>query len=227
VNFETLDHFTSIPQRRSRPSLKTQLTPTPPHAITAPSPTPSSLVRISQEERRQAVSPVLRQDTIRSFHLPFIPPSSPEYVTASSGDHRSQKSDKSSDFDTVSSVSFAEMKTKIDNSSREIEEVLRSFVPSPAGTTRSARSKSIHNSDRISITQLAFGLRTQTLSDGSDAQSQSGGTPSLSGISKIYFALFHAALTMDNFLPAPGSVQTFRNPSELPTMVRSLIIFQL
>ncbi|KAJ7479066.1 hypothetical protein FB451DRAFT_1240520 [Mycena latifolia] len=203
VNFEALDHFTIRPQRRkSRPALKTPPTPV---AITAPSPSPSSILRISREERRQAISPVLRQEKIMSFHLPFPPPS-PEYMTASSG-HRYQNSEDS--FDTVSSVSFADVDVK-NKAARTleytIEEVvrtpLRSFV-TPTGTTRSTRS--IHNSDRISITQLAFAL-------GNIGSSESSGyvteTPSVSGLATVPSQTEH------------------RNPPELPSIIRSILIFQ-
>ncbi|KAJ7458174.1 hypothetical protein FB451DRAFT_585331 [Mycena latifolia] len=163
VNFEALDHFTIRPQRRkSRPALKTRTTPPTPVAITAPSPSPSSILRISREERRQAISPVLRQEKIMSFHLPFAPPS-PEYMTASSG-HRSQKSEDS--FDTVSSVSFADMDVK-NKSARPFEYTteeddvrtpLRSFA-TPTGTTRRDIASS-ESSDYLNETPSVSELTT-------------------------------------------------------------------
>ncbi|KAJ6600459.1 hypothetical protein DFH09DRAFT_595605 [Mycena vulgaris] len=209
VNFGNMDHFTAIPQRRSRPALKTRSTPPTPLAITAPSPSPSAIVEVSREARRQAISPVLREKTM-SFHLPFLPPS-PEYITASSG-NRSHRSGAS--FDTISSLSFADADVKrkspptvYSNEEDDVMTPLRSFI-TPTGTTRSTRS--IRNSDRISITQLAFSLGKRPSSDGSDyfshlSGTDSGGTPSVSGLT----------------LPLE-----YRNPSELPSIIRSLLIFQ-
>ncbi|KAJ7626460.1 hypothetical protein B0H17DRAFT_563100 [Mycena rosella] len=133
-------------------------------------------------------------------------------MTAYSG-HRSQRSEHS--FDTISSVSFAAIDAKQSRSTQtfeysneedDIRMPLRSF-DSPAGTTRSTRS--IRNSDRISITQLAFGLGNDPYGEETNYSSLSGQTtPSLLGIT-----------------PGPPPTE-HRNPSELPSMVRSLIIFQ-
>ncbi|KAJ7127963.1 hypothetical protein C8R44DRAFT_779076 [Mycena epipterygia] len=222
VNFDNLDRFTAMPQRKSRPSLKPRTTPPTPRAITAPSPSPSSLIRMSSEARRQPISPVLREEKIQAFHLPFMPPS-PDYMTAHSG-HRSRRSEDS--FDTVSSVSFAEMKTKSSaaelktKSSRmfgnnteedDVTTPLRSFT-SPGGTTRSSRAspRSIHNSDRISITQLAFNLRHEESTDYTD-----------------YFSYSAESSVPSEIPPAVTPKSEYRNPSELSSMVRSLIIFQL
>ncbi|KAJ7458728.1 hypothetical protein B0H11DRAFT_2060791 [Mycena galericulata] len=209
------DHFTTIPQRRSRPSIKTWATPPTPRAITAPSPAPSSIIRMSTEMRRQPISPVLREEKIRSYHLPFYAPS-PEYVTASSG-HRSRESNS---FDTISSVSFAEMENKSKSTPRmlsqgteddDIMTPLRSQVGSRDGTTRSTRS--IHNSDRISITQLAFGLRNELedFTNNTDHSRYDSGDTETSATSEI---------------STEPPVSEHRNPSELPSLVRSLILFQ-
>ncbi|KAJ7443575.1 hypothetical protein FB451DRAFT_1295620 [Mycena latifolia] len=176
VNFEVLDHFTIRPQRRkSPPALKTPPTPV---AITAPSPSPSSILRISREERRQAISPVLRQEKIMSFHLPFSPPS-PEYMTAN-------KAARTLEY-TIEEV---------------VRTPLRSLV-TPTGTTRSTRS--IHNSDRISITQLAFALGSIGSSENSDYATEA---PSVSGLTTVLSQTEH------------------RNPAELPSIIRSLLMFQ-
>ncbi|KAJ7469135.1 hypothetical protein FB451DRAFT_1400701 [Mycena latifolia] len=207
VNFEALDHFTIRPQRRkSQPALKTRTTPLTPVAITAPSPSPSSILRTSREERRQAISPVLRQEKITSFHLPFPPPS-PEYMMASSG-HRYQNSEDS--FDTISSVSFAETDVKnkaaqtfeYTTEEDDVRTPLRSYV-TPAGTTRSTRS--IHSSDRISNTQLAFALGNIGSSESSDYVTE---TPPVSGLTIVPSQTEH------------------RTPAELPSIIRSLLIFQ-
>ncbi|KAJ7187347.1 hypothetical protein C8R46DRAFT_1059521 [Mycena filopes] len=217
VNIQALDYFTTLPQKASRTSAKPHTPPTP-RAITTPTPSPSAILRLTSEARRQPITAVLQQDAerIRSFHLPFLPPS-PDYMTAYSG-HRSQNS-----FDTVSSVSFAEMKGgKVAPSSKEEEaheeeedDVITPLRPtatdnSPHGTTRSSRS--IHNSDRISITQLAFSMQPVDSTDSSQYFSNGSRRSSLcSSISGR----------------APTTAQTeHRNPSELSSLVRSLIIFQ-
>lgn len=162
-------------------------------------------------------------------------------MTAHSG-HGSQRSEDS--FDTVSSVSFAEMKSKssaadmktkssrmFDNNTEEddVTTPLRSFT-SPGGTTRSARAspRSIHNSDRISITQLAFNLRQEESTDYSEYFSYSAGSPAPSEIGKLRSYLI-PTLILIYFLQAPPVTpkSEYRNPSELSSMVRSLIIFQL
>ncbi|KAJ7110732.1 hypothetical protein C8R43DRAFT_962214 [Mycena crocata] len=209
VNIENLDRFTTRPRRKSRSSLKTRTTPPTPRAITAPSPSPSSIIRMTSEARRQPISPVLREEKIRSFHLPFLPPS-PDYMTASSG-QRSQPSEDS--FDTVSSVSFAEIKRKSGRlfDPTEEDDVTTPLRPSPHSMTRSTHisTRSIHNSDRLSITQLAFSMRHQDYIDASDYFSYAdAGTSVISGI-------------------VPTLPQTeYRNPAELSSVVRSLIIFQ-
>ncbi|KAJ7442038.1 hypothetical protein FB451DRAFT_1440787 [Mycena latifolia] len=193
VNFEALDHFTNRPQRRkSRPALKTRTTPV---GITAPSPSPSSILRISREERRPAIIPVLRQAP------------SPEYMTASSG-HRYKNSEDS--FDTVSSVLFADMdvRNKVARTSEytteedDVRTRLRSFV-TPTSTTRSTRS--INNSDHISITQFAFVLGNIGTSESSDHVTE---TPSVSELTTVPSQTEH------------------RNPAELPSIIRCLLIFQ-
>ncbi|KAJ7782242.1 hypothetical protein DFH07DRAFT_789943 [Mycena maculata] len=218
VNFDNLDNFTAIPQRKSRQSLKTGTTPPTPRAITALSPSSSSVLRIASEARRQPINPILREEKLRSFHLPFPPPS-PDYVTATSGHHSHGSEDS---FDTISSVSFAEMKSKSprplghlhSTEEDDITTPLRSFDGSPNGTTRSTRisPRSIHNSDRISVTQLAFGLRSGEPSEESD-----------------YFHYYPGEISslsdppIDRLTPP---VASHRNPSELSSLVRSLIIFQ-
>ncbi|KAJ7785271.1 hypothetical protein DFH07DRAFT_935052 [Mycena maculata] len=216
VNFDNIDHFTTIPQRKSHQSLTTGTPPTP-RAITVPSPSSSYILRMASEARRQPISSVLRDEKIRNFHLPF-PPASPEYITASSG-HRSQRSEDSSD--TNSSVSFAEMKSKSprplgnlnDTEEEDITTPLRSFNGSLNNTTRNTRvSSSIHNSDRISITQLAFSLRNgEDLREDSDYFHYYSGETSWVSVPPIH-----------SLTPLPR----YRKTSELSSLVLSFIIFQ-
>ncbi|KAF8190631.1 hypothetical protein K438DRAFT_1831390 [Mycena galopus ATCC 62051] len=210
VHILNLDHFTALPQRRSKQSMKTHSTPPTPRAITAPSPSASLKMRMANdpEPRRQPVSPVLRE---RSYHLPFLPPS-PDYLTAHSGSRRSDDT-----FDTVSNVSFAEITPKPtrdntpnskptrDNSADEATPLYPANTPN--GTTRSTDvSRSIHNSDRISITQIAFALQREEIGDSTDYYS----CPSM--ISSV----------------TPNTQQTeHKSPSKLSSVVRSLLIFQL
>ncbi|KAF7341914.1 Fungal-trans domain-containing protein [Mycena sanguinolenta] len=59
-----LDHFTSLPQKRSKQSMKApHSVPPTPRAITTPSPSPSFIMQMTsnRESRRQPVSPVLRE----------------------------------------------------------------------------------------------------------------------------------------------------------------------
>ncbi|KAJ6460486.1 hypothetical protein C8R47DRAFT_1160918 [Mycena vitilis] len=213
VNIENLDHFTTLPTRRSKPSLRTTRTAPPtPRAVTAPTPSPSSLIRMASQAHRQAVSPTLREDKIRDFHLPFlgVVPPSPDYMTTHSG-HRSRGSEDS--FDTVSSVWFAEMNTRVSTQlltdNTEVDDVTtplrpgNSATPSPKGTVRSTRS--IHNSDRISITQLAHAMQQREGADTSDYYSY------LTTFSEIVPSTEHSG---------------YRSPSELSSLVRSLLIFQ-
>ncbi|KAF7358481.1 Fungal-trans domain-containing protein [Mycena venus] len=210
---QNLDHFTALPQKKSKQSMKTHSTPPTPRAITSPSPTPSILLKMGSGSRRQPISPVLREDKVRSYHLPFLlPPPSPDYITAYSGS-RSRRSEDS--FDTVSSVSFAEMTSKSptrSNSNAEEDDVttpLRS-VNTPNGTTRSTHvsTRSIHNSDRISIAQLAFAMQREEFGVSSDYYSYPSRMSSISGIT-------------------PTTQHTeYRSPSELSSVVRSLLIFQ-
>ncbi|KAJ7763403.1 hypothetical protein B0H16DRAFT_493071 [Mycena metata] len=212
VNIENLDSFTVIQQRKSRLSLKTGTTPPTPRAITSPSPTQSGVARMTSESHRQPVNAVLREERIKSFHLPFLPPS-PDYMTADSG-HRSRNSQDS--FETVSSVSFAEMTSKSSKStpaggSNEKDDIITPLRPvdnSPHGTTRSTRrsSRSIHNSDRISITQLAFSMQNVDSTDTSQ-----------------YFSYSSRNSSISRKVPTPTE---YRNPSKLSSIVRSLIIFQ-
>jgi hypothetical protein len=158
-----IDYFTEIPPRKSRPTLAPRSTPPTPLAITTPSPSASVIANMTRDPRRQLISPELREHKTRSYHLPFTPPS-PSYRTASSGDcpHGSNET-----FDTISTVSFAEMtkSTRTPNED-EIRTPLRSFT-SPNGTGRThISSHSIRNSDRMSITELAFRLgRADSSSD--------------------------------------------------------------
>ncbi|KAJ7070391.1 hypothetical protein B0H15DRAFT_114822 [Mycena belliarum] len=215
VNFDALDHFTVRPVRRkSRQSLQTQTTPPPtPRAITAPSPGSSTMLQKAREEHRQAVNPVLRQEKAMNFHLPFSPPF-PEYTyTTPRPGHRSQMSDDS--FDTVSSVSFLAIDVKerpartFEYSAAEDDEVrtplrsLRSYV-TPTGTQRSTQSGSVHNSDRISITQLAFGLGNADLSESTE----------------------HPWATRSAAEFTLPSQLSYKSPAELPSTVRSFLIFQ-
>ncbi|KAJ7040585.1 hypothetical protein C8F04DRAFT_239911 [Mycena alexandri] len=212
VDIENLDHLTVIPQRKSRPSLKIGTTSPTPHAITSPSPAPSVIARMTSESRRQPINDVLQHERITSFHLPFLPPS-PDYMTA----HSSRRSPASQySFETVSSVSFAEMTSKsapLAGGCKEKDDVttpLRPVDSSPHGTTRSTRhsSRSIHNSDRISITQLAFSMQHVGSTETSQYFSYSSQTSSISR-------------------KTPTTTHTeHRNPSKLSSTVRSLIIFQ-
>ncbi|KAJ6506722.1 hypothetical protein C8R45DRAFT_970361 [Mycena sanguinolenta] len=193
-----LDHFTSLPPKRSKQSMKAphSIPPTP-RAITTPSPSPSFLRQMAsnRESRRQPVSPVLRE---RSYHLPFLPPS-PDYLTA-----RSRGSGDS--FDTISSVSFAEMTPLKPTPANSAKETTPLHL-SPNGTIRSTDvSRSIHNSDRISITQLAYAMhRDEFSSDTTDYYA------SPSQISSI----------------TPNTLQMeHKSPSELSSIVRSLLLFQ-
>jgi hypothetical protein len=144
---------------------------------------------MASESRRQPVSPILREERIRSFHLPFFPPS-PDYTTAHSG-HPTESRRSEESFDTISSVSFAEMSIKptrpFANSTEGTEDYdvttpLRP-VDTPNGTTRSTRvsTRSIHNSDRISIAQLAFALQREEFTETTDYFSW---TSSISRLSK-------------------------------------------
>jgi hypothetical protein len=131
-----------------------------------------------REAHRKPVSPVLRDERIRSYHLPFLPPS-PDYLTAYSG-HTRRSEDS---FDTVSSVSFAEVSkpsTRTRSRSAEEDDVMTPLRPTPSSTTRSTRT--IHNSDRISITQLAFAMQREVYTETTDYYSYPDTVSSLSGI---------------------------------------------
>ncbi|KAJ6632308.1 hypothetical protein B0H10DRAFT_1976905 [Mycena sp. CBHHK59/15] len=218
VPIDTLDHFTALPHRKSRPALSTRTPPETPLAITAPSPSTSEFMRMARDPRRQAISPILREEKIRSFHMPLFPPST-SYVTARSG-HRSYGSDDFKSFDTVSSVSFAEVTTKssrlpssqppCDSSDDDVLTPLRSYS-SPAETrSRSTplSSPSIHNSDRISITELAYGMQHEESGDSSD-----------------YYAFPRRVSSEAGSMQIPPPFE-HRSPSELSSIVWSLLIFQ-
>ncbi|KAJ7887787.1 hypothetical protein B0H14DRAFT_3856164 [Mycena olivaceomarginata] len=207
IDIQNLDHLTAIPQRKSKQSMKTRSSPSTPRAITAPSPSSSSILRMAndREAHRKPVSPVLRDERIRSYHLPFLPPS-PDYLTAYSG-HTRRSEDS---FDTVSSVSFAEVSkpsTRTRSRSAEEDDVMTPLRPTPSSTTRSTRT--IHNSDRISITQLAFAMQREVYTETTDYYSYPDTVSSLSGIP-----------------PPMTQPPEFRSPSELSSVVRSLLIFQ-
>ncbi|KAJ7642056.1 hypothetical protein FB45DRAFT_1054395 [Roridomyces roridus] len=268
INFDELaDNFTALPQRRkSRPSLKppsSGSTPPTPYAITAPSPTPSSRVRMSKEVRRQPINPTLRHERIRSFHLPFVPPSpvaslgraSSRYVTASSG-HGHHSHDSEDSFDTVSSVAFAEIEVVVKSKSKmtpprflltaattrdrdavedaEMTTPLRSLAPTPSdtpsGTTRSTNGngRSVHNSDRISITQIALELRNALASSEGTEYYLNGTRTTTTGDDEDeeeedeYDMVAGSDISKS---PTPATPQ-HRKPPELPSLIRSLLIFQ-
>ncbi|KAK7002427.1 fungal-trans domain-containing protein [Favolaschia claudopus] len=226
------DNLTALPQRKAKLTVKTPLTSTPggtPRAITSPSPSPSFMLRLAtnHEPHREPISPVLRDDKIRNYHLPFIPPS-PDYITAHSGHARQDSGDS---FDTVSSVSFAEMtgKTAPRNKAVELDDVTAPLRPNPVndnsnalvitpkGTLRSTRSfvvtpvsiHSIHASDRMAVTQHGFSLQGEDPSDTSE-----------------YFSYPSRMSWVSEITPSTRTTER-QSPSELPVLVRNLLIFQL
>ncbi|KAJ7053420.1 hypothetical protein C8F01DRAFT_1330284 [Mycena amicta] len=100
VNFNNLDRFTVRPTRSRKSKSRTPTTPTTPRgvAVTLPSPSPSARV-MTMSPRREAVT---IEDKPQTFHLPLGRAASPK------SEGYSSRWDEHS-FDTVSSVSFAEI----------------------------------------------------------------------------------------------------------------------
>ncbi|KAF7290837.1 Fungal-trans domain-containing protein [Mycena indigotica] len=234
VNFENLDRFTVRPTRSDKSLFKSRSSrfgtpttspPTSPRGVAITTLSPSSSVRATTQPRKEAVA---LDDKLRSFHLPFSGPPHAQGATSSSLDDES--------FDTVSSVSFAAMATAGNNNLRsttvqavkphssiaqlfglyntevdgdDVQTPLRSKSPT---IQTEPRSESINNSDRISPNELAANMQYQ----GDLLVSSASGIGDLS------------SEPFDDIATLPSKAATaYRNPPKLPSLIRSLLAFQL